>query len=135
MTWRRVVIESPYAGEIVRNLAYARAAMHHCLLQYEAPYASHLLYTQPGVLDDNDKNERALGIQAGFVWREHADLTAVYIDYGITPGMWAGIEHAHGIGIPIAWRTLIASTEESVALINAAIQQWEERLETMRAVA
>lgn len=128
MTWRRVVIESPYAGDVVRNLAYARAAMHHCLLQNEAPFASHLLYTQPGVLDDNNRAERSLGIQAGFVWREHADLTAVYIDYGITPGMWAGIIHAHATGIPITWRTLIASDEESVALINAAIREWSQQL-------
>ena len=49
----RVIIESPFAGDVDRNLRYARAAMRDCLLRGESPYASHLLYTQPGVLNDD----------------------------------------------------------------------------------
>lgn len=65
---RKVVVESPYAGNVERNLAYARACLHDCLLRGEAPIASHLLYTQPGVLDDDRPEERKLGIEAGLVW-------------------------------------------------------------------
>jgi len=86
-----VIIESPYAGDVARNETYARRAMMDCLDRGEAPYASHLLYTQPGVLDDDDPDERALGIAAGFAWREVAHCTVVYQDYGISPGMAAGI--------------------------------------------
>lgn len=39
-----VVIESPYAGDVERNLRYVRAAMRDCLLRGEAPFASHALY-------------------------------------------------------------------------------------------
>ena len=39
-----VLLESPYAGYVERNLAYARACMRDCLLRGEAPFASHLLY-------------------------------------------------------------------------------------------
>lgn len=46
---KRVVIESPFAGDVELNLRYLRACMHHCLKSGEAPYASHALYTQPGV--------------------------------------------------------------------------------------
>lgn len=49
---RMVIVESPYAGDIERNVAYARACIADCLKRGEAPFASHLLYTQPGVLDD-----------------------------------------------------------------------------------
>ena len=47
---RRVIIESPYAGFVKRNEDYARECLRDSLMRGEAPIASHLLYTQPGVL-------------------------------------------------------------------------------------
>lgn len=84
---RRVIVESPFAGDIERNVAYAREALADCLRRGEAPLASHLLYTQPGVLDDSVTEQRALGIAAGFCWRAVAELTAFYVDFGWSPGM------------------------------------------------
>ena len=34
----RVIIESPYAGDVEKNLRYLRAAMHDCLMRGEAPF-------------------------------------------------------------------------------------------------
>jgi hypothetical protein len=79
---KRVIIESPFAGQVERNLAYVRACMRDCLLRGEAPFASHALYTQPGVLNDDVPEDRNLGIDAVFAWREHADLTVFYVDLG-----------------------------------------------------
>jgi len=101
-----VIIESPFAGEIERNQAYARAAMKDCLLKGEAPYASHLLYTQPGVLDDTDKEQRKLGIEAGLCWGEMASKTVVYTDLGISEGMKQGINGALIEGRKVEYRTL-----------------------------
>lgn len=70
----------------------------------EAPYASHKLY--PGVLDDNVPAQREQGMSAGFVWGEKADLVAVYIDRGISPGMRKGIEVHKKNGIPVELRSL-----------------------------
>ena len=103
---RRVVIESPYAGDVERNLRYLRAAMRDCALRGESPYASHALLTQPGVLDDSDPDERELGIRLGFEWRAAADATVVYTDLGFSSGMNYGIAHAQEIGCPIEYRTL-----------------------------
>lgn len=103
---RRVVIESPYAGDIEQNLRYLRACMADSLSRGEAPFASHGLYTQPGVLDDSDPVERELGIKAGFAWRSAADATIVYTDLGITKGMQYGIDHAAESGRPIEYREL-----------------------------
>src|SRR5258708_7832053 len=103
---QRVIIESPYAGDIERNVRYARAAMWDCLNRGEAPYASHLLYTQVGVLDDSDPIERERGIQAGFEWRAASDKTVVYTDLGYSTGMKYGIKHAEKIGHPIEYREL-----------------------------
>lgn len=109
-----VILESPYAGtsrfKIIRlfqrwqNVRYARACLRHSVMQGEAPIASHLLYTQPGVLNDNDPIERAMGIEAGLAWRGVAMATVVYTDRGISDGMEYGIKAAKESGIPIIYR-------------------------------
>lgn len=72
----------------------------------EAPYASHLLFDQPGLLDDLHTDERELGILAGFAWGEMADLVAVYTDLGISEGMRRGILRAQQRGQPVEYRRL-----------------------------
>jgi hypothetical protein len=90
---KRVIVESPYGGEVELNEAYGELALHDCLLNYqETPYASHLLYTRKFVLDDNNVLDRVLGINAGFAWREVCDKTVFYIDLGISSGMRKGME-------------------------------------------
>lgn len=107
---KRVVIESPYAGDIEVNLAYARAALLDSLNRGEAPIASHLLYTQ--VLDDADTEQRRQGIEAGFTWNKYADLVAVYVDHGITQGMERGITHARAYGALIEHRYIERGIDE-----------------------
>lgn len=80
--------------------------MRDCLNRGEAPFASHGLYTQDGVLDDSNPTERRQGIEAGFAWREKAELTVVYTDLGISSGMELGIEDARVKGLPIEYRSL-----------------------------
>ena len=105
---KRVAIESPYAGDIDENLRYARAAMRDSLSRGEAPIASHILYTQDGILDDGIPSERLLGIEAGLSWNSQANLIAVYEDKGISSGMKYGIDRAISLGIPVEYRTLKA---------------------------
>ena len=104
---KRVIVESPYAGDIKLNEKYARAALRDCLLRGEAPYASHLLYTQPGVLSDSDSDERQHGIDAGLAWGKVADAVVVYTDLGISKGMKYGIEVHAKAGRTIKYRTLV----------------------------
>lgn len=89
---RLVIIESPFAGEVEENIKYARLCVHDSIHQGEAPIASHLLYTQPGVLDDLIPGERALGIAAGLEWRRVADYSVFYTDRGWSSGMLAALE-------------------------------------------
>lgn len=100
----RVIIESPFAGDRDRNLRYLRSCLRDSLQRGEAPFASHGLYTQPGVLEDDNPAERKLGIESGFEWRECAHMTVVYTDLGITDGMRQGIAHARRIGQMIEHR-------------------------------
>ena len=103
---RLVIIESPYAGDIETNVEYARKCVRDSLLRGEAPIASHLLYTQPGVLKDEIPEERQQGIDAGLAWRKVAQATVVYADLGISKGMQYGIDAASTAGIPVEYRSL-----------------------------
>lgn len=101
-----VILETPFAGDVETNLTYLRRCMRDCLLRGEAPFASHGLYTQPGVLQDDVREERAKGIRAGFAWRSMSVKTVVYTDLGITDGMRLGIEHAHDLSHPVEYREI-----------------------------
>ena len=101
---RRVILESPYAGDVATNINYARLAVRDSVLRGESPIASHLLYTQPTVLDDTVPEERQLGIEAGLAWRSVAEATVVYADLGISQGMRYGIQKATQSGIPVEVR-------------------------------
>lgn len=103
-----VILESPYAGDVERNVDYARRCLHDSLMRGEHPIASHLLYTQPGVLDDNIPDERQRGIDAGLAWRDVSEGTVVYTDLGITDGMKYGIKRAEDGGKPVVFRSLEA---------------------------
>ena len=104
---RLVILESPYAGDIEANVAFARACLKDSLSRGEAPLASHLLYTQPGVLDDRLARERRQGMAAGHAWTRHADAVVVYIDRGVSKGMGAGIAVAREVGVPVEFRRLV----------------------------
>lgn len=104
-----VLLESPYAGDaqrILYNVRYARACMADSLRRGEAPYASHLLYTQDGILRDGVPEERAQGIEAGLLWGKFAEKSVVYIDMGISEGMKQGIARAEAEGRPVEERKL-----------------------------
>ena len=76
------------------------------ILRGEAPIASHILFTQPGILDDSKPEERKLGMGAGHAWIRHAELMAVYTDRGISHGMLVGMETAQVNHCPIEKRII-----------------------------
>lgn len=104
MTMKLVILESPYAGHgesdgevrarIRSNVEYARRCIRDCLLKGESPIASHLLYTQEGILRDEIQEERALGIAAGLEWRRVADYSVFYTDKGWSHGMLRAFKSA-----------------------------------------
>lgn len=99
-----VIIESPYAGDVEANTAYARSCLLDCLQRGEAPIVSHLLHTQ--VLDDRNKFERKWGIEAGLAWYRVADKCVVYTDRGMSGGMSTGVDRAKQYGVPVEYRSL-----------------------------
>lgn len=107
----RVIIESPFAGGW-KNVLYSRQCVLDSLSRGESPYASHLLYTQKGMLDDKNPDERKRGIAAADGWLEVADFVAIYCDNGITTGMAMGILKAGRMGKQVRFRWIIQSRPE-----------------------
>lgn len=105
---RRVIIESPFRhvdpSIKVEYNRYLHRAMLDSILRGEAPFASHALY--PQILDDDNRYDRESGMRCGFEWMEAADLVAVYMDYGVSPGMMRGIAEAKKQLIPIETRSI-----------------------------
>jgi len=99
--WPIVIVESPYAGDVEANLAYARQACANCLGRGEVPYASHLFF--PQFLDDLAPAEREMGMTAGYAFWGHAKLITFYTDRGWSGGMKRAFERVTKLGA--AWET------------------------------
>ena len=107
-TTPRVIIESPYKWEnyegLQENLEYCRQCILDCLKRWEAPFASHILYTQ--VLDDRNPEDRYTWIEAWLEWGKSADYTVVYEDRGISQWMKYWIRKALEEWREVFYRTL-----------------------------
>jgi len=102
-----VIIESPYAGGIETNTSYARACVRDALERGEAPFASHLIYPQPGILREHVPQERAWGIAAGRAWaRLPGVVTVFYVDLGWSEGMRAALHDCEEHRLRFVTRTL-----------------------------
>lgn len=110
---RLVIIESPYAAPtaagIASNVDYAKCCVNDSLARGESPIASHLLFTQPGLLDDETPEDRRTGIDAGHAWMKVCDAVVVYRDHGVSPGMKAGIRVANRLKKPVEFRYLLTA--------------------------
>lgn len=95
-----VYIASAFRGNVEENLAKARV---YCRLAAKAgylPVAPHLLY--PQFLDDNDPEERELGMQLGLHLLALCD--EVWCFGKITEGMAREIKEAEDLCIPVIYK-------------------------------
>lgn len=104
-----VVCESPYKGndnlEFVNNIHYAKECLRDSINRGEAPFMSHLLYTQ--VLLDKVPEQREKGISLNLEMIKRANLLAVYTDLGVSEGMNTAVKYALEKKIPIEFRSII----------------------------
>src|SRR4051812_14464173 len=82
---KRVVILSPYKGDIAENVEYAWRCVIDSMKRGEAPWASHLFYTQ--IMEDSDPAQRSLGFACEAVWIRGEIFVAFYLDRGISKGI------------------------------------------------
>ena len=98
MESRLVYIASPYAGDIERNVAFAKAACRYAVAQGCTPVAVHLMY--PQFLDDCVPKEREVGLKMGM--RVLAACDEIWLcGERISAGMKAEEAEAKRLSIPI----------------------------------
>lgn len=95
---KMVYIASPYAGEVERNVRFAKAACLFAMRQDCTPVAVHLLY--PQLLDDSDPAQREAGVRMGLRVLEACDELWLCGDR-ISRGMSAELTAAKRLGIPV----------------------------------
>ena len=87
---RKIYVASRYAGDVDANV---KAAIGYCRLVIDKgymPIASHLLY--PQILNDNDPEERKLGLMFGLALLRECDEVWVFGE--VSPGVSREIEEA-----------------------------------------
>jgi hypothetical protein len=99
-----VIIESPFAGDSERNLLYLKRALRDSWDRGECPFASHGFF--PTFLDENNPEERSVGIAAGYQFWKIARRIVFYIDYNWSPGMAAACTRACAQAFEIHLRTI-----------------------------
>lgn len=93
-----IYVASPYAGDVERNIAFAKKACRHVMEQGHAFFAPHLLY--PQLLNDADPQERQAGLDMGLAMLPRCDELWCYGEH-TSSGMRMEIEEANKLGIPI----------------------------------
>ncbi|TGE31306.1 DUF4406 domain-containing protein [Desulfosporosinus sp. Sb-LF] len=93
-----VYICSPYRGDVDYNIATAQFYCQFATSQGVIPMAPHIYFTQ--FLDDNEPNERTLGLIMGQDILKHCSELWVFGNR-ISEGMRNEIESAERLEIPI----------------------------------
>lgn len=102
-TWRPCVfICSPFGGDITRNTEKARRYMRFAIRMNTIPFAPHMLY--PQVLDEDDPDQRTLGLFFGTVWLSKCAELWVFGSH-VSVGMEREIACARKRSIPIRYFT------------------------------
>jgi hypothetical protein len=117
---RIVCLESPfkpsesdiqrYAGryspsELLRqNLIYARLLLLNSLKLGEAPFASHLLYTQ---VWSEREDLRQAGIRSGIEFHNRVDLIVLGVDLGTSTGMKLATDNARLVNTELTTRSIL----------------------------
>ena len=93
-----IYVASPYAGDVERNVEYAKQACRTVMESGHAFFAPHLLY--PAVLDDAVPEERQTGIEMGLTLLHRCDELWAFGSV-TSSGMQAEIEEAERLRIPV----------------------------------
>ena len=122
---RLVYIASPYAGDVERNVAFAKAACRYAAAQGCTPVAVHLMY--PQFLDDRVPKEREAGLKMG--QRVLAACEEIWLcGERMSAGMKAEEAEAKRLGIPLR---LVPSSAVRSVMEPGETQEYGEVIQKM----
>ncbi len=99
-TMKIVFICSPYQGDINTNTIRAKRYARFAITEKVVPVIPHLMY--PRFLDEDNSEERALGLEMGLALLDKCNEMWVFGDI-ISPGMKLEIEKAYEIRMPVRY--------------------------------
>ena len=95
-----VYIASRVRGDVKRNLELANAYCLYAITENVIPVVPHLMLC--GVLDDNEPEQRGVGMKIGKALLAKCDEVWIFIDErGISEGMQGEVNLALELGIPV----------------------------------
>jgi len=98
-----VVLLSPYAGDIKRNVGYLKRCLKDSYDRGEAPFAPHLGLPASPLSDETDREQ---GLAAGMAIGARLDTAVIYVDWGISSGMYQELCFYSDMEKPILFRTI-----------------------------
>ena len=104
-----IYVASPFAGDIEKNIEFAKKACRYVMQCGHAFFAPHLLY--PTILNDQMPEERSLGIAMGLEALSHVDELWVFGSQD-SDGMKTEIDEAIRLGVPIKRVKMAETTAE-----------------------
>ena len=110
---RMIFVSSPYAGDVEKNIEFAKQACQYVITTGNAFFCPHLLY--PQVLDDADPEERSLGMEMAKQFLSVCDEIWVFGDR-ISRGMFEEIEYARKNDISLKRIISMDMVQEETAL-------------------
>ena len=96
---KKIYVASKYAGNVDANVKAAVGYCKYVISKNCIPIASHLLY--PQMLDDNDPDERELGLMFGLSLLAICDEVWCFGDISESEGVQQEIVEARRLGIPV----------------------------------
>lgn len=93
-----IYVASPYAGDVEKNVEYAKQACRTVMESGHVFFAPHLMY--PAVLDDARPEERQLGIEMGLTLLHRCDELWAFGPC-VSSGMQTEIAEAERLRIPV----------------------------------
>ena len=93
-----IYVAFPYAGDVEKNVEYAKQACRTVMESGHAFFAPHLLY--PSILDDAVPEERQAGIEMGLTLLHRCDELWAFGPV-VSSGMQAEIAEAERLRIPV----------------------------------
>ena len=96
---KKIYVASKYAGNVDANVKAAVSYCKYVISKNCIPIASHLLY--PQMLDDNDPNERELGLMFGLSLLAICDEVWCFGEISESEGVQQEIVEARKQGIPV----------------------------------
>ncbi len=95
---KMIYVASPYAGDVEKNVEFAKAACDYVRRCGFGFFAPHLFY--PEFLDDNVPEQRKQGLEMGLSMLTRCDELWIFGNH-ISSGMRMELEYASKKGVPI----------------------------------